>query len=474
MNGNHQISLFYSYAQIDAMLRDELDKHLSLLRQRGFITQWYDRDISAGTEWAHQIDHHLNTADIILLLISSDFLASTYCYSIEMKRALERHEVGEARVIPVLLRPVDWQDASFAKLQVLPQNGTPITCWRDRDLAFTDIAIQIRRVVKELQESQKSKADKQANGNAQQEHTSPSSSPKLSEFRLSQKKASELGTISNLLHEIEVQLESLSATVQLIIISNEKEKKAPRIWPVLSKMGANQRSSDFAYIQIIWQQTALKIDDLVYFAANGMEALEDERFGFDNGVIRGSPWATELFILQQSLEAAIEDSDIGVAKILSTELLVKCRAHIYRVQKRLLNTIRALDLPIEDIPIEDIPLTTQYHSCFISYSSLDITFATRLHTDLQQRGVQCWFAPHDLRPGNYFRERIDQAIRKQEKLLLILSEHSVASGWVRYEVEMALAREIPEQREILFPLRTDQAIFQSSESWAETLRITRH
>jgi len=131
-------------------LRNELDKHLGLLRNQGLIAQWYDRDISAGTEWAKQIDDHLNTADIILLLISPDFIASDYCYSIEMNRALERHELGDARVIPILLRPVDWKDAPFSKLQVLPQDAQPVTTWKNQDLAFEDIAKQIRKVVNEL------------------------------------------------------------------------------------------------------------------------------------------------------------------------------------------------------------------------------------------------------------------------------------------------------------------------------------
>jgi len=145
-----QITLFYSYAHNDESLRKELEKHLSLLRNQGFIAQWYDRDISAGTEWASQINNHLNTAHIILLLISADFLASHYCYSIEMKRALERHKIGEACVIPILLRPVDWRDAPFSMLQALPQNAQPVTTWKNRDLAFADIAKQIHKVVDEL------------------------------------------------------------------------------------------------------------------------------------------------------------------------------------------------------------------------------------------------------------------------------------------------------------------------------------
>ena len=102
--------------------------------------------LAAGEEWSDQIDSHLNTADIILLLVSADFIASDYCYENEMKRAMERHESGDAIVIPVILRPVDWSNAPFAKLQALPKNGKAITTWGNIDEAFTDVAKGIRRL----------------------------------------------------------------------------------------------------------------------------------------------------------------------------------------------------------------------------------------------------------------------------------------------------------------------------------------
>src|SRR5260370_19839659 len=110
------ITLFYSYAHEDELLRNELEKHLSLLRRQSLITEWHDRQILAGEEWAHDIDQHLEVASIILLLVSPDFLASDYCYDVEIQRALERHRRGEARVIPIILRPVDWHVAPFARL----------------------------------------------------------------------------------------------------------------------------------------------------------------------------------------------------------------------------------------------------------------------------------------------------------------------------------------------------------------------
>jgi hypothetical protein len=145
------IELFFSYAHEDELLRNELAKHLRLLERQGVITAWHDRKIGAGREWKGQIDEHLNAAEVILLLISSDFLDSDYCYDVEMRRALERHEAGEARVIPVILRHCDWTHGPFAKLQALPKDARPVMAWADRDEAFTDVARGIRQAVGELQ-----------------------------------------------------------------------------------------------------------------------------------------------------------------------------------------------------------------------------------------------------------------------------------------------------------------------------------
>lgn len=117
----------------------------------------------------------------------------------------------------------------------------------------------------------------------------------------------------------------------------------------------------------------------------------------------------------------------------------------------------------------------QYHSCFISYSSKDEILAHRLHADLQDKGVRCWFAPHDMKIGDKIRARIDEAIHLQDKLLLILSAASVASDWVEHEVEMALAKERKEKRSVLFPIRVDRAILdQEDHGWPALVRHERH
>src|SRR6266702_3339763 len=135
---------------------------------------------------------------------------------------------------------------------------------------------------------------------------------------------------------------------------------------------------------------------------------------------------------------------------------------------------------VPDSIIEAIPSligslkTIDFYSCFISYSDKDRAFAERLYDDLQSKGVRCWFAPEDLKWGEKIRTGIDEAIHLHDKLLLILSKHSVASGWVEHEVKSALAKERKEKRIVLFPIRLDKAIFDSPLAWATEIRHERN
>jgi len=144
------VEVFFSYSHKDEGLRNELEKHLSVLRRQGVIDIWTDHRIGLGEEIGNEIDQHLESADIILLLVSSDFLNSNYCIDIEMKRAMERHERGEARVIPVILRPCDWQGAPFGKLKAIPTDGKPVTKHQTLDDAFLDVARAIRELAQQL------------------------------------------------------------------------------------------------------------------------------------------------------------------------------------------------------------------------------------------------------------------------------------------------------------------------------------
>jgi tetratricopeptide (TPR) repeat protein len=144
------LEVFYSYAQQDEKWQKEIEKHLTNLKRQKLIVGWNKREIGAGTDWKRESHAHLNTAHLILLLISPDFLASEYCYSVEMTRAIERYKAGEAVVIPLLLRPVDCQGTPFEELQGLPKNGKPLSQWRDRDKALLEVQAGIRAAVLHL------------------------------------------------------------------------------------------------------------------------------------------------------------------------------------------------------------------------------------------------------------------------------------------------------------------------------------
>ena len=146
--------IFFCYAHEDEPLLNKLKSHLSPLRRQGLIKMWHDRDISAGTEWEQEIKEQLNTARIILLLISPDFMDSDYCYGIEMQRALERDKRGEALVIPIILRPVHLQDV-LGNLQALPIDAKPVmsSSWHSQDEAFFNVTEGIRTVAVKVMSS---------------------------------------------------------------------------------------------------------------------------------------------------------------------------------------------------------------------------------------------------------------------------------------------------------------------------------
>lgn len=142
--------LFFSYCHADEALRDRLEVHLSMMKHQGLIETWHDRGITAGSDLDSSIKENLETADVILLLVSADFIASWYCFSVEMKRALERHAEGSARVIPVILEPCDWHPAPFGKLLAVPKDGKAVTTWPNQAEAWTDVARQIRTTIEEM------------------------------------------------------------------------------------------------------------------------------------------------------------------------------------------------------------------------------------------------------------------------------------------------------------------------------------
>lgn len=142
--------MFISYAHQDEPFKIDLVKHLEPLRRMGLIEEWHDRKIQPGEEWDKAISGNLKNSDVILLLVSIDFINSSYCYDIELEDALDRHEAGSARVIPVILRKCMWKHTPFAKLQALPKDARAVTLWPDRDDALLDIAEGVSKVAEEL------------------------------------------------------------------------------------------------------------------------------------------------------------------------------------------------------------------------------------------------------------------------------------------------------------------------------------
>lgn len=161
-NPNKPLKIFISYSHKDEDLKNELEKHLAGLKREKLIESWHFRMIMPGTEWGKEIDEHLEKAHIILLLISPDFMASDYCYDIEVKRALERHEAGEARVIPIILRPTDWETTPFNRLQALPKDAKPIDTWQNINEAFLNVVKEMRKVIGLLKRSYSVQAPKKS------------------------------------------------------------------------------------------------------------------------------------------------------------------------------------------------------------------------------------------------------------------------------------------------------------------------
>ena len=154
------LKVFYSYCHRDESLRERLEIHLAMLKNAKYISDWHDRKILPGDYWDQQINSELETADIVLLLISPDFLASPYCLDIEVQRALELHRQNKLLVVPIILRFCDWQLAEFRSLQCLPKDAKPIcsTHWENEDAAFLNVVEGIKKVVNVVRERKNTSA----------------------------------------------------------------------------------------------------------------------------------------------------------------------------------------------------------------------------------------------------------------------------------------------------------------------------
>ena len=257
--------------------------------------------------------------------------------------------------------------------------------------------------------------------------------------------------------------------------------------------GANLEKADFEGANLI--EACLKKADLkkANLANAELEEADLERANLtgtrlEKAHLIGTRFTTATFkktILTQANmgRTVFEDVDLSQVKGLETvrhyhpstlglDTIIRSHGNI---PKSFLRGAGVPEAIIEQIPALVSSLKPiDYYSCFISYSSKDEDFAKRLYTDLQSNGIRCWFAPEDMRIGDKIRYRIDESIRLYDKLLLVLSEHSVASQWVEHEVETSIGQELEGKPNVLFPIRLDQAIMDSKTGWASHIRLTRH
>jgi hypothetical protein len=150
---NEPIDIFFSYAHEDERLVKDIQRQLCIYKRLLEISPWHDRRILPGSNWRNEIDERLRSARIILLFVSSDFIASDYCYGVEMAEALRRQQNNEATVIPIILRACPWDKTPLAALQALPTDGQPIVEWSERDQACLDVARGIMSAVERMASS---------------------------------------------------------------------------------------------------------------------------------------------------------------------------------------------------------------------------------------------------------------------------------------------------------------------------------
>ena len=144
------LNLFFSYAHEDEDLRDQLEVHLTSLKREGIIATWHDRRIVAGAPLDGEISAYLENANIILLLVSPYFIASDYCFNIEMTRAMERHNEGSAIIIPVILQPCNWHAMPFGNLMACPKDGKPISKYSNMHDAFLEVTLDVKTAAEKL------------------------------------------------------------------------------------------------------------------------------------------------------------------------------------------------------------------------------------------------------------------------------------------------------------------------------------
>ena len=145
------MKVFISYSHRDENALNDLHTHLAMLRRESLIDQWYDRKILPGDRIDREIEENLESCNLFLALVSPDFLNSNYCYETEMQRAIEKHEQGDMRVIPLIIEPCDWKSSPLSQFKSLPKDGKPVSEWNNPNSAYLDIVTELRRIVRDEQ-----------------------------------------------------------------------------------------------------------------------------------------------------------------------------------------------------------------------------------------------------------------------------------------------------------------------------------
>ena len=249
--------------------------------------------------------------------------------------------------------------------------------------------------------------------------------------------------------------------------------------------GANLIQADFSGAGLAW--TNLVQADLSGADLSGvnLSGAKLDKADFSEAILAGANLSGANLNRAVLFKVRLYETIFANVDLTNVEGLESCIHHgpsiidhrtLERSGKLPLSFLQRCGLPdtfIDHLPsLLDQPI--QFYSCFISYASEDEALAKRLHADLQDKGVRCWFAPEDLKIGDKFRVRIGEAIQTYEKLLLLLSEYSMTSTWVEDEVEAALERESECKDPILFPIRLDDTVMESETGWAAAIRRSCH
>ncbi|HEU0304490.1 MAG TPA: toll/interleukin-1 receptor domain-containing protein [Gaiellaceae bacterium] len=349
------IRVFISYSHEDAPLTKRLLEHLSPLRRRGVISDWYDRKIPPGEDWREEIDDHLEEASLILLLISSAFMQSDYCYAIEGKRALERDESGDARVIPIMLRQVDVEDTPVARLQMLPERGRPVTSWQNRDEAFKSIVDGIKAAIADMtgsmaEISRAGAASASRHGDAsvsgvtqRSEETAARSSQISAERLLLQRLRAHQNDLERLV-SAQLALLEVEEAVQLIEAWRDDPQKLDAN-PAIKHMIADHLDEIGPLVELLKRIDTQLIDDDQYRTRVGK--LVEESAGFDAELGKIHEWSQRVI------------AGGGVAPIPDTTVLHKSLTSIAdkfaQPSKRLVDELRGLIDRFSDI--EDLRVT---------------------------------------------------------------------------------------------------------------------